>query len=122
MNVDERLAIFKKHYPIWKGHGAAKRAFYKLKPDDALLQRMLTAIDNQQKERVLLKKIGGFIPPWKHPSTWLNQECWEDDVILDEEQLREQYGRSARKGTELVSDEIWSTKIRADDTEFNPFD
>ena len=119
--LDDRLAIFKKRFPIWKGHGAAKRAFYKLKPNDALLERMLTAIDNQLKERELLKKIGGFLPPWKHPSTWLNQECWEDDVTLDEEKLREQYGRSAKRPNELVSDKIWDAKIRTDDTKFNPF-
>jgi len=23
-----------------------------------------------------------FCPEWKHPSTWLNQKCWEDEVNL----------------------------------------
>lgn len=48
----------------WKSH----------KPDDTLVDRMLTAISRQKITRQWME---GYIP---HPSTWLNQGRWEDEV------------------------------------------
>ncbi len=89
-SIEERFAIFKAFYPIWKSNGKAKKAFHKLNVDAELLMLIMTALKNQVEEKRILHKIGAFVPNWKYPATWLNQECWEDKVILNEELLREQ--------------------------------
>lgn len=122
LRIEERLEVFKKKYPLWKSGGAAKKAFYKLSVDDRLLKIMLEAITNQLLEKALLKQIGAFVAAWKHPSTWLNQECWEDVVILDEKLLREHYGRPAEtKNSELLSNRSWEEQIGEAKNEFDPF-
>ncbi len=120
--IDDRLKIFKKAYPLWKSGGAAKKAFYKLNVDDSLLKTMLEAINNQLLEKALLTQIGAFVAPWKHPSTWLNQECWEDVVILDENLLRKHYVRPAQtKRGDILSEKSWEEQIGEAKNEFNPF-
>jgi hypothetical protein len=52
----------------------------KLKPDRALLDRMLEAIDRQKQTRAWLKDNGQFIP---HPASWLNNRQWEDEIQPD---------------------------------------
>ncbi len=48
---------------------------------------ILDAIQYQKADRQILQKKRDqwdstiHIPPWKHPTTWLNQECWEDEIV-----------------------------------------
>jgi hypothetical protein len=58
----------------------ALAAFRKLKPDRALLDRMLEAIGQQKQSRAWRKDNGQFIP---HSATWLNNRQWEDSVEPD---------------------------------------
>jgi hypothetical protein len=55
----------------------ALAAFQKLKPDSALLDRILDAVERQKQSRAWRKDNGQFIP---HPATWLNNRQWEDSV------------------------------------------
>ena len=32
-----------------------------------------------------VKKAGEFCSEWKHPATWINQGCWEDEIIKTED-------------------------------------
>jgi len=73
----KRFEVFWSAYPKRVGKGAAWKAFEKLHPSQALLDKMIQAI-NQQKESYQWKREDGqYIP---YPSTWLNQSRWEDDV------------------------------------------
>ena len=64
-------------YPRKVNKPAAKKAFYKLPVDEALLAAMLSAIA-RQKDTPQWKENGGqYIP---HPATWLNGRRWEDEV------------------------------------------
>lgn len=67
--------IFWKAYPRKVSPAAAKKSFAKLKVDDRLLEKMLKAIEQQKKTDQW--KDPKYIP---HPSTWLNNERWEDEV------------------------------------------
>lgn len=67
-------------YPNKKSKGAAIKAWDKIKPDEALTDRMIVAIQIQQRWRTEARKAGDFIPDWKMPATWLNGTCWEDEV------------------------------------------
>lgn len=71
---------FWERYPIKKAKGQALKAWKKLAPDDALTATMLAAIDAQQHERDAKARRREFVPEWKHPGTWLNGRCWEDEA------------------------------------------
>lgn len=60
-------------YPRKVGKGAAERSFERIRPDVALLDRMLRAIEVQRQSDTWLR---GYIP---NPATWLNQRRWEDE-------------------------------------------
>lgn len=68
---------FWKAYPRKTNKGFAKKVFAKLKVTDELLAKMLQAIE-VQKRSVWKDKDPQYIP---HPSTWLNGERWEDEVV-----------------------------------------
>lgn len=60
-------------YPRKVGKGAAERSFERIRPDAALLDGMLRAIESQRQSDAWLR---GYIP---NPATWLNQRRWEDE-------------------------------------------
>lgn len=70
----QRFDAFWAEYPQKKAKGAAWKTWRRLKPDAALLARMLEAVREQGRSRQWRE---GFIP---HPATWLNQERWSDEV------------------------------------------
>ena len=75
-----RFERFYGAYPKKKDRGRAEKAFTKLKPDDQLLEIMLTALQNQTVEREWKTQAGQFVPEWKYAATWLNGQCWTDEV------------------------------------------
>lgn len=68
-------------YPKKKSKANAVRAFNKLKPDEELLQTMLTAIEAQKSTQEWKKDNGQFIPM---PATWLNSRRWEDEIPIQD--------------------------------------
>lgn len=60
-------------YPRKVGKGAAERSFERIRPDAALLDGMLRAIETQRQSDTWQR---GYIP---NPATWLNQRRWEDE-------------------------------------------
>lgn len=119
---EKRFAIFKAAYPIWKSPGYAKKVFKKMNVDDILLEKILIALKAQIAERDLMRALNiPFIPAWKHPSTWLNQDCWEDEVTMDPDKLRAQYGCTGQSAARQVSQAIRNATVRTDTTKFNPF-
>lgn len=75
--VHERFEQFWTAYPRRRGKGDAERAFAKLKPDEALFECILLALERQKKSNDWCKDGGQFIP---YPATWLNRRGWEDEV------------------------------------------
>jgi hypothetical protein len=65
-------------YPLKVKKPKALAAFMKPKPDQALLDRMLEAIEGQKQSRAWRKDNGQFIP---HPATWLADRQWEDSIM-----------------------------------------
>lgn len=68
---------FWKAYPKKSAKPTAQKAFEKVKPDRALLDTMLMALDTQKKLPQWVKDNGQFIPL---PATWINQRRWEDET------------------------------------------
>ena len=73
----DRFERFWKAYPRKIGKVAAWNVFRRLKVDDAMLDKILKAIDAQKKSDQWNRDGGQYIP---HPRTWLNQGRWEDSV------------------------------------------
>ena len=64
-------------YPRHVAKQEALKRFEKLNPSEELLETMLKAIEKQKGSEQWTKDNGQYIP---HPSTWLNQSRWEDEL------------------------------------------
>lgn len=69
-------------YPRKIGKGKAWECWRKIRPDPTLVEKMIRTIEAFKKTRQWIREKGKFIP---HPSTWLNQGRWDDEVPEGEE-------------------------------------
>jgi len=73
-------------YPLKKSRGSALKAWEKLtkgmtpEEEESFSLELRNATKAQIKRYQELKSAGEFVPPWKHPATWLNGMCWEDEL------------------------------------------
>ena len=75
----EKFEIFWKEYPRKMAKKSVAVIWQRMKVDDALFEIIMKALENQKKSRQWTDKKGQFIP---HPTTWLHQERWNDEVEL----------------------------------------
>jgi hypothetical protein len=75
--IQQRFERFWSAYPRHVAKQEAMKRFEKLNPSDDLLETMLKAIEKQKGSEQWTKDNGQYIP---HPSTWLNQSRWEDEL------------------------------------------
>jgi hypothetical protein len=68
---------FWKVYPRRVSKALALKAWLKIAPGPELVQTILAAVEVHKKSEQWKKDNGQFIP---HPSTWLNQKRWEDEL------------------------------------------
>ena len=80
LDIGSLFLIFWECYPLKVKKPKALAAFLKLKPDRALLDRMIEAIERWKQSRAWRKENGQYIP---HPTTWLNNRQWEDEIQPD---------------------------------------
>ena len=64
-------------YPRKVAKPEALKAWTKLKPDAELAEKIMAGLESAKKSRDWTKDDGQYIP---HPSTWLNQHRWEDQL------------------------------------------
>ena len=69
---------FWENYPRKVGKKKAMQAWNKIKQDDGSIERILEALKEQKETKQW--QSNRFIP---HPSTWLNQERWNDELESD---------------------------------------
>jgi len=83
--LDPLFDTFWKEYPRKVAKPKARESFIRINPDQELTQKMIAAVKAQKQTEQWRKDNGKFIP---HPTTWLNQRRWEDqltaDVVSDE--------------------------------------
>jgi len=94
--LEERFEIFWKAYPRKVGKGACRKIWQRKKFSQEILEEMLKAL-SWQKNLKQWQSVE-FIP---HPSTWLNQERWED-----EQDLSLMVGSDKGKTTQSQKDEL----------------
>jgi hypothetical protein len=76
-NYPDDFEAFWQAYPRKACKVVAFKVWQKIKPDKSLQDIILKAIDEQSNTKQWQKNNGEFIP---YPSTWLNQERWEDEL------------------------------------------
>ncbi len=82
-NISCLFDEFWKAYPRKESKPKARTAFEKIKPDEELLRKMLDSIEKWKKTDQWQEDGGRYIP---HPSTWLNQQRWEDEPMASASQ------------------------------------
>ncbi len=100
---------FWSRYPEKKSRHSAQAAFQQLNPDNALVNKIMRAIDAQIKSRVENQVHGSWLPPWKYPSNWLTQQCWEDELTCNTNTTPENKHANRKKNTrsEPKKDMFW---------------
>ncbi len=95
-------------YPEKKSRQAAWEIFQQLKPDQALFNKILQALQMQIKNREAMQFMGDWVPPWKYPANWLSKQGWEDEITNNITQ--ENHHATPRKTTrnESTKDMFWS--------------
>ncbi len=93
------------HYPRKKGKGQARAKWNQLNFDETMTDTLIASLKLQIEEVRIRKQRGLFVPEWKYPSTWLNGECWEDEVDLeigkDIMEIAQDKGIEARPGESM---------------------
>jgi len=103
--VDEQFSEFWKLYPKKSNNtfpaneGSKKVALVQFKKALKLFsfEKLMEALKAQIAEREYRHQLGLFNPQFRHASTWLNQEAWEDSISSKEDMDNEQQ-RSKQAG------------------------
>lgn len=69
-------------YPKKSGKGDAQDAWTKINPNAELKAKILWSLEAQKRSHDWTKENGKYIP---NPSTWLNQDRWEDELTPAEQ-------------------------------------
>jgi hypothetical protein len=86
---------FWQYYPKRKDKGRAFDKYNKLLSKEYNLhETIIAALKAQNLERIAKQSKNLWQPEPKHPTTWLNAECWNDEVINTMEQLDEEVRRA----------------------------
>ncbi len=77
-------AFRKKYKGTKKGNETEFQNFCSKHKDwKSVLETLSEKIDYQIRARAEISSNGGFVPPWKNLSTWINQRCWEEELNND---------------------------------------
>ena len=82
--LSEYFDKFWSAYPKKTAKQGAFKAFVKLKPDEELLNKMLSSLEQQKKSVQWTKDNGQYIP---YPATWLNGKRWEDEIEKTQQEV-----------------------------------
>lgn len=80
--MDDLFEQFWNVYPHCVSKGSAIKSFEKVITEhgEEILPKLLLAIQAQVRYRNEAKSLDQFMPNWKMPATWLNQQCWLDEI------------------------------------------
>ncbi len=78
----EKFEKFWSLYPQPQNQPKAWDAFLRLDPSDDLFEQMLLSLQAQITHHHESKARGHWVPHWKHPTNWLMQHSWNDELIV----------------------------------------
>lgn len=103
----ERLELFDrfwKAYPRKEGKAAAAKAWNDIQPDEALVARMVSAVEAKKRSPEWTQENGKFIP---HPAKWLSERRWEDEMPGSREPERRLSAAEMAAIDELMRGDSW---------------
>ncbi len=103
---DELFNTFWEAYPNKKAKQSALKAWKKVKPNAALFEKIMKAIELQKRGEDWQRESGRFIP---HPATWLNAGRWDDEIKIKEVSNNGEAGQRSDSGG-IVSPDFQSRK------------
>lgn len=74
---DKQFSEFWQEFPKKVGKKAACKAWEKLKPDAELFERIIQGVKAAKLSEQWIRESGRYIP---HPTTWLNEGRWDDEM------------------------------------------
>lgn len=74
---DHAFATFWDAYPNKKAKANAQKAWKKLRPNNALFEKIMQAVEMQRRSEDWTKDNGRFIP---YPATWINGGYWDNEI------------------------------------------
>ena len=83
IKLDKIFFLFEKfwnEYPKKIGKKNTEKIFIKINPDTSMFEKIIQSLTLHKKTSGWSKDSGQFIP---HPSTWLNQERWNDEIQVE---------------------------------------
>lgn len=96
-------------YPNKKSKAQALKAWQKLNPDRSQTAKLIRAVRRESRWRFAMNAADEFVPEWKNPATWLNGQCWDDELIYPKPgdgNGKNSRGYSARSAVERSEDGI----------------
>lgn len=75
--TDDSFDLFWSAYPKKTAKEDARKAWKKIKPNQELIEKIVSAVTAQKESDQWQKENGQYIP---NPATWLNRGQWEDEV------------------------------------------
>jgi len=79
-DVDFYFDQFWSEYPVKVGKAAAKTKFKAKCKNQKTFDALINGLNEYNKLWSMIGKTGEFIPNPPHPTTWLNQERWNDEI------------------------------------------
>jgi len=86
VDLDSGFDRFWEAYPRKQKKKPAQEIWEKLSPDQELFQEIMSALEKQKQLEAWTKDSGKYIP---HPTTWLNNAQWEDQVSAESQLTRD---------------------------------
>jgi len=85
--LENGFDAFWETYPKKIGKEAARKAWMRAHPDQALFDKIMQAIADAKASEQWRKDNGQYIP---NPATWLNQGRWDDELTIKETKQEEE--------------------------------
>jgi len=96
---EQRFNEFWEIYPEKQGKGDARKSWTKIKPDEKLFEKIMSAVRESLDRNERWAR--GYIP---NPSTWLNQSRWEDSLPIARSPNNAPHTARGPTGTDAVKD------------------
>ena len=106
-------------YPEKKSKNSAWLVFQQFNFDNALINKLMQALQAQIQHHNAQQAHGKWVPPWKYPSNWLAQRCWEDEINMDKTLEKTHATHKKNTGNEPVKDLFWDDLELADEPQPN---
>lgn len=103
---NNNFEMFWLEYPKKIAKKKALDIFCRINPNHELADKIIFAIKQQKQQEQDLIKHGQFAASFPHPTTWLNQERWNDEVMTISQISRNANKNPKQSALERVVDNI----------------